>query len=187
MFQQLLLPPCLLSFPSSRNNFLSNHLLLASACLCPCSRSFRLNSSEYDPRFFSRYFTFHPRSSDSLRPNSPIYSISHLPVTLNPRPGRAILQKCCILHITSLVIEATIRPNDMMAVYYYRPRIAAYIEGCITHCSKCTVHEESLLPIDIPSGKRVPLEAFNRMYWIDFIVQLPRSEAFDAIIYRFGR
>src|SRR5258706_18683 len=76
---------------------------------------------------------------------------------------------------------------DRITANYYRPKLAAYVEDYVARCPKCAVNKTArsklvgnLLPIDaMTSG--VPLGAFECV-GMDFIVQLPKSEGFDAIM-----
>src|SRR5258705_10772043 len=76
---------------------------------------------------------------------------------------------------------------DRIPANYYRPKLAAYIEDYVARCPKCTVNKiaqsklpGNLLPIDATTPG-TPLGAF-KCVGIDFIVQLPKSEGFDAIM-----
>ena len=70
---------------------------------------------------------------------------------------------------------------------FYRPRLSTYVEQYISGCPKCSVNKTSrtkllgsLLPIDIPDGKGA-LGAFEYV-GMDFIVSLPKSREFNAIM-----
>lgn len=92
-----------------------------------------------------------------------------------------------MLHISYDVLgyEGYRKTYDRIIVSYYRPKLAAYIKDYIMRCPKCMVNKTartnlpgSLLPIDATGTL---LGAFKCIK-MDFIVQLPKSEGFDAIM-----
>ena len=73
---------------------------------------------------------------------------------------------------------------DRITQKYYHPGLSAYVEGYVFGCPKCSINKVlrqklpgNLLPIDIDNQ----LKAFECV-GMDFIVGLPPSRGFDAIM-----